>query len=367
MRYMNKEELLDVVYGSAFFGGGGGGSMEEGVALWGELADDARLELMPIEEMEDDPAVVSTMVAALGSPVATKGKTFREEAVNAIKGMADEARASGKTLKYIYSGEQGGGNTMLPLFTAVEMGYPVLDLDGNGRAVPELNTGLPPVHDIPTSPVILASGGGDVITMRANDPLDSAACEAVARQACMIYDMGIGFSAWMMNKEEHLRATAIGQITLSQKVGHALRTASADGLAAALEACFAPGDISVLVPRGTIAELDINTEGGFDDGSTVVEAEDGRRFSIRFQNENLVVYAEDGTPLATVPNIISLVHLNGEGGFRALSNCETEPGQQVMLVVARAHPRWSDPQGYECWSGVLMDAGYKTTGPKVDL
>ena len=70
--------------------------------------------MIDIEEMEDDENIVSTMVAALGSPVATKGRTFQDESVNAVKGMAAEAKFLGKELKYVYSGEMGGGNTMLP-------------------------------------------------------------------------------------------------------------------------------------------------------------------------------------------------------------------------------------------------------------
>ena len=57
----------------------------------------------------------------------------------------------------------GGGNTLLPLYAAWKCGLPVIDTDGNGRAVPELNTGLLPVHGIPTSPVILSSEAGDTM------------------------------------------------------------------------------------------------------------------------------------------------------------------------------------------------------------
>ena len=37
---------------------------------------DLTIKMYDVEDMEDDPAVVSTMVAALGSPVATKGKNL---------------------------------------------------------------------------------------------------------------------------------------------------------------------------------------------------------------------------------------------------------------------------------------------------
>ena len=208
---LNKEQLKNIVYGASFYGGGGGGSMQEGLALIEAMYKEdpkAYIEMIDIEEMEDDENIVSTMVAALGSPVATKGRTFQDESVNAVKGMAAEAKFLGKELKYVYSGELGGGNTMLPLYAAWKNGLAIIDTDGNGRAVPELNTGLLPVHEIPTSPVILASELGDTIVGRTEDPMDSKACENIARYMCQAYNQGIGFAAWMMNKADHLKASA---------------------------------------------------------------------------------------------------------------------------------------------------------------
>ena len=104
-RELRRRELTSIVYGSSFFGGGGGGASEEGLALIEAMYEedaDASIRMIDISEMEDSPSVVSTMVAALGSPVATKGKTFQKESVNAIKGMGEEARFQGRELKYVY-------------------------------------------------------------------------------------------------------------------------------------------------------------------------------------------------------------------------------------------------------------------------
>ena len=79
--------------------------MQEGLALIEAMYKEdpeAYIEMIDIEEMEDDENIVSTMVAALGSPVATKGRTFQDESVNAVKGMAAEAKFLGKELKYVY-------------------------------------------------------------------------------------------------------------------------------------------------------------------------------------------------------------------------------------------------------------------------
>ncbi len=52
---------------------------------------------------------------------------------------------------------------------------------------------------------------------------------------CQAYDQGIGFAAWMMNKEDHLKASAVGQMTKTIEVGKALAGSTADTVTAALE------------------------------------------------------------------------------------------------------------------------------------
>lgn len=369
-RELRRKELTEIVYGSSFFGGGGGGASEEGLALIEAMYKedtDASIQMIDVMEMEEDPNVVSTMAAALGSPVATKGKTFQKESVNAVKGMGEEARFQGKELKYVYSGEMGGGNTMLPLYAAYKCGLPVLDTDGNGRAVPELNTGLLPIHGIPTSPVILASEAGDRIAARTEDPMDCSGCEKIARYMCQAFDQGIGIAVWMMNREQHLKASAIGQMTLAIETGDILmNTPPADAVKKlqeyfdAKEIPFAP-----IAASGTITDIQITSQGGFDTGVTTVKADDGGIYKVIFQNENLYVQSE-GKTIVTVPAIISMLDLGSEKMAVPISNSETFVGQKVALTQTKANERWYDlPQGYGCWDEVLVSAGYRDVKPEV--
>ena len=367
---LRREELTSIVYGSRFYGGGGGGSAEEGLALIEAMYaedPDACIKMIDIDEMEDDPKVVSTMIAALGSPVATKGRTFQDESVNAVKGMSEEARFLGKELKYVYSGEMGGGNTMLPLYAAWKCGLPIIDTDGNGRAVPELNTGLLPVHGVPTSPVILASEAGDTMVARTEDPMDGAACEKIARYMCQAFDQGIGFAAWMMNKEQHLAASALGQMTLAVEVGDILRKTPAAEAVDKLKSYFAAKEIpfEAIVSEGTIVDIEIDSAGGFDTGVTTVRADNGEEFKVIFQNENLYVQA-DGETLVTIPSIISTLDLTDAKNAVPVSNSETYVGQKIALTATKADPRWYDlPECYGCWNEVMISADYRNAKPEV--
>ncbi len=369
-RELNRTELTNLVYGSSFYGGGGGGSSEEGLALIEAIYKEdpnASIKMIDIQEMENDPNIVSTMIAALGSPVATKGKTFQDESVNAVKGMGEEAKFRGKELKYIYSGEMGGGNTMLPLYAAWKCGLPILDTDGNGRAVPELNTGLLPVHGIPTSPVILASEAGDTIVARTKDPMDCVACEKIARYMCQAFDQGIGFAAWIMNKEQHLQASALGQITLAIEVGNILMTTPTGNAVEKLQNYFKEKKIPFqpIVKAGTITDIQITSAGGFDTGVTTVQADSGELFKVIFQNENLYVETE-GKTIVTVPSIISTLDLSKENMAVPISNSETYVGQKIALTETKANERWYDlPECYHCWNEVMISAGYQIAKPEV--
>lgn len=364
------QDLKKIVYASVLFGGGGGGSAIEGFALIEEMekAGFERIELVSrenMQEMEDGKTVVSAMVAALGSPTATKGQTFIDEAQNAVKAMSEAALDDGKILKYIYSGEQGGGNTMLPIFTAWKLNMPLLDLDGNGRAVPEMNTGLQPIYGIPTSPVALGSGVGDTIIAKTKDPCDSLACENIARCLCQAYGQGIGFSAWLMSKAQH-EHSALGQISLDVDIGEIIANSTKDTILMSLSGRLhvAKQEMTVLA-KGTVQDIKIDAEGGFDTGTTIIAGDNNETFKVLFQNENLVCYRveEDQSEvvLATVPGIISLIDLEPGDVEHPIpvSNTETEIGQRVALVYIAPPAGWYGiPEGYGCWKEVLISAGY---------
>lgn len=372
---LNEQSLRNIVIGATLFGGGGGGSIIEGNALIDLMAASGKPVSIQMDELADmdttidGKEVTSVMVAALGSPAATKGLTFADEGRNAVSRMMLEAERDGKLLKYIYSGEQGGGNTMLPLYIAFLLDMPVLDLDGNGRAVPAMDTGLPPIYHVPTSPVVLASGKGDTLVARTNNPYDSRACEDIARHMCEVYDQGIGFSAWLMNKEQHSNS-AVGQITLSMQAGDIFSNSTRADILEKLEKfLYGINRFRPFVKNGVIDAIKLDTGGGFDTGYTIIkDLETKAEYRVLFQNENLVLFDSSNAALATVPGIISLIDLAPEGCKHPVpvSNAETYVGQNVALVYMDAPSPWyNNPKGYTCWRDILVSAGYCTLNPQV--
>lgn len=361
-RTLNREGIIDIIYGATFYGAGGGGSIANGMDMLNQFKDDVGFELIPLDEMEPD--AYSAMAAGLGSPLAMKEKGFGPEAITVVKGMIEAAEKEGKKVKYIYSGEQGGFNTMVPLYAAMKLGMPVLDLDGNGRAVPELNTGLLPINDIPIDPLVLANQAGDIVIGHPKDPLDSVACETIARSICMAYGMSVGFSTWMMSKADHEKASAIGHLSMAQKVGAILRDkgTSKDNLSQKLTEI---GVYHKVFTQGTITKIDVKVENGFDFGKTEITGDDGQVFRVDFKNENLIIRDINDKALLVVPEIITIVDTDT---MKPLSNADTKEGQKVMLLGVRAPERWWDnPKGYECWAHILKLIGYSKADVAIPL
>jgi DUF917 family protein len=359
MAKIEYEEIVNILYGATFFGGGGGGPYSAGIKILNSL-DKAKQSIEIVNLNDTESGSYSVMAAGLGSPKSLGAATFGPEAAFCVQGMIEEAKRMGHELKYIYSGEMGGFNTMVPLYAAALLGIPVLDLDGQGRAVPELNTSLQPIYQINISPLVLANREGDIIIGRLRDPLDSVAAETIARQMCMAYNNSIGFSTWMMSKEDHKRVSVIGQLSLAGKIGKILRDPNlpAGGLVEELKKHIKIKQFA----EGTITAIDGRTEQGFDFGVTTIKTDDDDVFEVSFKNENMFI-RNQGKMLLTIPEIITLVNSRDK---TPLTNAETELGQRVYLLGVKVSDQWwKAPEGWSCWEKILKLMGY--TGPAVKI
>lgn len=358
----NREQIINIIYGATFFGAGGGGAISNGMDLLNMLGNDATLTIDSLDEMADD--AYSVMAAGLGSPLALKERGFGPEAIHVVNGMVNAAKKDGKRVDYIYSGEQGGFNTMVPIYAAMCLGMPMLDLDGNGRAVPELNTGLLPIYDIPMDPLVISNANGDIVVGHPKDPHDSVACETIARAVCMAYDMSVGFSTWMMSKSDHEKASALGQLTLDEKVGALLRSPDLT-IHNFSKKLHAVGVQHKVFATGVIKKIDVTVKDGFDFGKTVIESVDGQIYKVDFQNENLIIRDCADNALLVVPELITLIDTDT---MMPLTNADTAEGQNVMLLGIKAPHRWWDiPEGYTCWADILKLIGYSKANDAVPL
>lgn len=363
MAGLGYKELQALIYGATFFGAGGGGSISGGKALLDELGQNVSVDMIEARDMRDGDW--STMVAGLGSPIAMKDLNFGPLALSAVQGMIDIARPLlNKNVTCIYSGEQGGFNTMVPIYAAAKLRMPILNLDANGRAVPELGTGLNPIYDIPLLPLVLSNQAEDITVGLPKNPLDSAACETLARTASTAYG-GVGFSTWLMNRESHQRVSVLGQIVKSINTGFVLLSKPAN-VEELLEQLAGKANVRAkLFAEGTITKIDVKVEDGFDFGQTEITTGTGAKFRVDFKNENLIIWDPDNRACLVVPELIVLVNVDT---MEPLSNADTIVGQRVALLGVPAPEQWwANPRGYTCWSNILKQVNYCDIKPAVRL
>jgi len=356
-RTVKEQELADIITGASFLAGGGGGPLEQGLRMLEELKslNKAQVTLLDPEEMADESWAV--MVAIIGAPRAMSESKSFPEAVTAFKAMQSESAQAGRSVTYLMAAELGGANTMVPLYVSALEGVPFVDADGNGRAVPELATGLYPIGGIPESPMTMAARNGDTVVIRLKNELDHKSAENIARHICMAYGMMAAFSTWVVNREMIVDKLAPNSISRCMSVGKAFRQATEiDELAMALEKDAGAKRLFT----GEISSIELKTEGGFDFGTTHLAGVGpwaGKSISIDFTNENMLLRDQTGEVVATIPDLITMVDVNT---MSPLTNADTAEGETVAVFGSRASENWlKSSAGFDCFRHILAKLGYE--------
>jgi len=357
-RLLGKEELEDIVWGSTILGAGGGGSPRDGLNLVKQITN--QVTIFDVEDLPENANAV--VVAGIGAPKAMIERGFGPEAVFAYEAIKNMAAVGGVSLDYLMPGEIGGLNSITPLYVASQKGVPVVDADGNGRAVPELSTGLYPVYNIPTNPLVVANKAGDVIVAYLKDTLNTAAAETIARTAAVSFGMVAAFSTWIVNMTTIKKCLVPNSVSKSEEIGGAIRKAKASGMDVVKEIIGITGGREIF--RGEIKKIETKTVGGFDFArTTIVGAENyrGKTFNIDSKNENMIGW-QDGKPVVMVPDLISVMEIEG----KPLTNADTKEGMGIVILGIPAPEPWKRiPEGFNCWKPILEKLGYE--GPYIPL
>jgi len=243
-----------------------------------------------------------------------------------------------------------------PMYVAVKKNVPVIDADGNGRAVPELETSLWPLYGIPNSPCVLADRKGNVVVLYTRDPLDSATCELVARYIATAFENTCAFATWTMNVKSLREVSVLNSVTRCENIGRAVNGAVSEGRDPVTAAVEASSGYELV--RGAITDITTKTSTGFDFGTTTIEGAGkykGKKMKIDFKNENMIAWKEEGEPAAMVPDLICLMTTKGE----PLTNADTKKGMEIAVIGIPAPDKWrKHPRGFEVWRHILEKIGY---------
>jgi DUF917 family protein len=333
-----------MIYGAALLGAGGGGSIVQGLAIIKKIVESGKsVEMVSLEEVrEEELAVVS---AGMGSPLAAK-YGWRDENLPAFDLLE---KYLGKRVDYVVPIEIGAGNVAVPLHTAAFRSRRVVDGDGAGRAIPELELVTFNIYGVPISPMAISDveGNGAILFVK-----DAFSAEKIARHITMAFEGVAGIALYLMNGRQ-LRETVIpGTLTLSLNVGKILRESKERGVdpARALHEKLGAYVLGV----GKVTNKDIKTIKGFDVGFVEVETENNKKLRVYVKNENIAA-EKDGKPLALAPDLICWLTRQGE----PLTNADIDVGMKVYVLGFKAHEKLRTNRALKVFEHLYSDVGLK--------
>jgi len=333
--------LNDFIRGAAILGTGGGGDPYLGrLMLQQELREVSGVELLPLSALPDDAFAVS--VASMGAPTVFVEKVPNAEAtVRAVREV--EARL-GRRIDAVIPLEAGGINATLPLVVAAQMGVPVVDADGMGRAFPELQMTSFNIKGVRLCPLVTADDHGNTVLY---DTVDAAAGERLARAVCVRMGGIAQIALYPMTGREAKASATPGTVSMAIELGEAVvqaRLRNLDRCEAVAEYFRgrSPSRFAAVLFDGKVVDVRRETKDGFTVGRLVLEGSgpSGERMEISFQNEFTMARC-GGEVRAIVPDLICA--LDRETGEPVTTEA-LRYGQRLKILGVSADPIMRGPE-----------------------
>lgn len=339
MRKIGISEIEDIAIGAALLGAGGGGDPYVGKLV----AIDAVQECGPVtlldpEEVPDDALIIP--IAMMGAPTVLAEKAIGGMEYKRLYEMLSQY--FGQEIYAFMPIEAGGVNSMLPIAAAARLGLPMVDVDGMGRAFPELQMVTFTIGGMKATPMALTDEKGNSCIF---ETITNKWTEELARAVTMSCGAAVSVSLYPMNGKQMKEYGVRGIVTRSEQLGKAIRSVK-DCKDCTPEEHFIELSEGFKLFKGKIADVLRETRAGFNYGKVVLEGigeYKGRNAYVEFQNENLSATV-DGEILATTPDLITLVDTET---FIPVTTDALKYGKRVMVVGLKCFHLWRTEGGLE--------------------
>lgn len=241
----------------------------------------------------------------------------------------------GRRIGAIMASEIGGANGVDPVRWAAELGVPLLDADGMGRAFPELPMVAMNVAGIPPGAMAVADALGNAGIV---EPINPEWAERWTRALCVASGSSAVMADYVMTADRARGAVIEGTVSGALELGRRVRRAD-DPVVELVDVLGADR-----VVTGKISDIDRTTLDGFVRGTITVVGignDAGREITITVQNECLVVRDGDAV-VATVPDLIGL--FDATHGEPVPIESVTF-GQRVAVLAWPCDPLWRTERG----------------------
>ncbi|WP_437878085.1 DUF917 domain-containing protein [Sorangium sp. So ce513] len=348
-------DLIDLALGAAILGTGGGGDPYIGrLMVEHELAQGRRVEVVRLDEVGDGDHVIPT--AMMGAPTCLIEKIPRgNEAALSLRRLEAFLGIRATCTMPV---EAGGMNSTVPLLVGAQLGLPVVDADGMGRAFPNLYQDTFHVHGVPGAPMAITGERGDTAILMA---CDNVRREWIARGVTIRMGGCAHIAEYPMGGPTARRCAIGGTLSVCLALGKAVRQANEqhgdpfDRLVGALrETPYRHGRV---LWTGKVIEVYRRTTEGFARGWVHIRDTEGpgETLDVLFQNENLVARV-GARVVCSVPDLVCILDRE------TAAPIPTEAlryGQQVKVVGVAAPPILRTPEALEVFGprafGVDLD------------
>jgi DUF917 family protein len=323
-------DVAPLARGVSLLGSGGGGDAAMFAHVLRRRLENAPLEILDPDELDDALVVPVGVVGAI--------RVFGEklpdgtEFVTAVEALA---RWTGARPTAVMSLEVGGLNGLSGPVAALDLGLPFVDADLMGRAMPRLDQFTWAACGQPVTPCAMREPGGPTLLV------DGAGAPGLERSARALLAESGGWAALVLPP---IPAAQIRERCVTGGLGRALdlgRAALALGPGAQPQA-FADALGGRLLASGRVVDVGrYGASSGFGRGSvTVIDGGDAAVVRLEAENEYLLAL-RDGEPVATCPDLLCV--LDRRTGA-PLAVDDVRPGNEV-LVVALPGPSWWPDRG----------------------
>jgi uncharacterized protein len=338
MRIIGESEIENIALGASLLGTGGGGDPYIGKLMaLSAVRKYGPVKLVSLDDVSDEAIVVPT--AMMGAPVVMIEKIPNgSEYIKSFNGLGN---LLGKEIYGTMPIEAGGINSMIPIAVAAQLGIPLIDVDGMGRAFPELQMVTFHLNGIPASPMVLTDEKGNNLILEA---VTNNEAESFARVVTVQMGGAAMISIYSMTGKQ-LRESGIPDIlTYSENLGKILSNARKESRNPVRDILKVTNGYELF--KGKISDVERRLEGGFNRGLAVIEgmAEfNGKKMEVAFQNENLIAKV-DSEVIAMTPDLICIVDLDTT---IPVTTETLKYGRRVLVLGLPCDKRWRTPKGIE--------------------
>ncbi|MBO8182504.1 MAG: DUF917 domain-containing protein [Archaeoglobus sp.] len=325
---ISEEVVRKIAKGAEILGSGGGGQtyISELMALQ-TLKEDKTTHLIEAESVPNNALVLT--VAMMGSPLILKEKIPNGlEARNVLKLLENYF---GEETYAIVPIEGAGLNSLTSIVAGLNLGIPVIDADGMGRAFPELQMTTFHISGISITPMAISDEKGNTIFV---DSINNEYGEWFARGVTRLMGGYSWISCYAMTGKELKKAAVKNTLSKAMEIGEILLSELPPESKLERICEFTKGAMQ----KGKVERVRRMKFGKFYGGEAEIMGEE--KTKIIFQNEYLVV--ENRSERISVPDIITLVD---SFTLRPITTEEIRAGMNVYILTMPSDEKWKTEEG----------------------